>query len=144
MSDSFWPHGLLACQTPLSVDSVGKNTGVGCYALLQGIEPRDRTSLSCVSCIDRQVLMRPGKLLSHLGSPIAIWLYKRHGFPGGSDSKESACKAGDLHSIPGLGRSPGRGYNNRRQYSCLENSMDRGAWQATIHGVTKSLTRLSD
>ena len=51
---------------------------------------------------------------------------------GGSDGKESACSAGDLGSIPGLGRSPGGGHGNPLQYSCLENPMDRGAWQACI------------
>ena len=56
------------------------------------------------------------------------------GFPGGSDSKESACNAGDLGWIPGLGRSPGERKGYAPQYSCLENSMDRGAWQATVHG----------
>ena len=66
------------------------------------------------------------------------------GFPGGSDGKESACSTGDLSSIPGSGRSPGEGNGNPLQYSCLKNSMDRGAWWATIHGVTKSQTRLSD
>ena len=66
------------------------------------------------------------------------------GFLGGSESKESTCNAGDLGSIPGLGRSPGVGHGNPLQYSCLENHMDRGAWQATVHGVTKSQTRLSD
>ena len=66
------------------------------------------------------------------------------GFLGGSESKESTCNAGDLGSIPGLGRSPGEGHGNPLQYSCLENHMDRGAWQATVHGVTKSQTRLSD
>ena len=50
------------------------------------------------------------------------------GFPGGSDSKASACNAGDLGLIPGLGRSPGEGNGNPLQYSCLENSMDEGAW----------------
>ena len=65
------------------------------------------------------------------------------GFPGGSESKESACNAGDPGSIPGLGRSPGEGNDNLLQYSCLENPMDRGAWQATVHGVAKSQTRLS-
>ena len=55
--------------------------------------------------------------------------------------KESAC---NMCSIPGLGRSPGEGNSYPVQYSCLENSMDRGAWQATVHGVTKSHTRLSD
>ena len=64
-------------------------------------------------------------------------------FPGGSDSKESACNVGDLGSVPGLGRSPGGGHGNPFQYSCLENSMDRGAWRATVHGVTKSQTQLS-
>ena len=49
-------------------------------------------------------------------------------FPGGSDGKESACKVGDLVSIPGLGRFPGGGYGNPLQYSCLENLMDGGAW----------------
>ena len=51
-------------------------------------------------------------------------------FPGGSNGKESTCNAGDLGSIPGLGRSPGEGNGYSFQYSCLENSMDRGAWQA--------------
>ena len=60
------------------------------------------------------------------------------GFPGGSDSKESTCSEGDLGSIPGLGRSPGGEHGNPLQYSCLENPMDRGAWQATVHEVTKS------
>ena len=66
------------------------------------------------------------------------------GFPGGSDGKESACIAGDLGLIPVLGRSPGKGNGNPLQHSCLENSMDKGAWRATVHRVTKSRTRLSD
>ena len=53
---------------------------------------------------------------------------------------ESACNVGDLGSIPGLGRSPGGGHGNPLQYSCLENPMDRGAWQAAVHGVAKSRT----
>ena len=75
-----------------------------------------------------------------------IWLIivDFKGFPGSSDGKASACKAGDLGSIPGLGRSPGDGNGNSLQYSCLENSMDRGAWWGTIHGITKSQTQLSD
>ena len=60
------------------------------------------------------------------------------GFPGGSDGKESTCNVGDLDSIPGLGRFPGEGNGNPLQCSCLENPMDRGAWRATVHGVTKS------
>ena len=64
--------------------------------------------------------------------------------PGGSEVKASACNAGDLGSIPGSGRSPGEGNGNPLQYSCLENPMDGGAWWATVHGVAKSWTRLSD
>ena len=63
-----------------------------------------------------------------------------YGFPGSSDGKESACNKGDLGLIPGLGRSPGGEYGNPLQYSCLENPKNRGAWRATVHGVTKSWT----
>ena len=73
-----------------------------------------------------------------------IILLDTYSFPGGSDGKESACKAGDAGLIPGLGRSPGEGNGNPLQYSCLENPMDGGACQATVHGVTKSQTWLSD
>ena len=62
------------------------------------------------------------------------------GFPGGSDSKESACKGEDPGSIPGLGRSPGERNGNPLQCSCLENSTDRGVWWATVHGVSESET----
>ena len=62
------------------------------------------------------------------------------GFAGGSDSKESACSAGDLGLTPGLGRSPGGGHGNPLQYSCLENPMDRGSCLATVHGITESDT----
>ena len=55
-------------------------------------------------------------------------MYYKKGFPSGSDSKASACNAGDLGSVPQLGRSPGEGNGNPLQYSCLENPMDRGAW----------------
>ena len=64
------------------------------------------------------------------------------GFPAGSDDKESACNAADLGLIPGLGRSPGGELGNPLRYSYLENSMDRGVWQATAYGVAKSQTRL--
>ena len=64
--------------------------------------------------------------------------------PGGSDSEEPPCSAGDLGSVPGLGRSPRGEHGNPLQYSYLENPMDRGAWWATVYGVTKSRTRLSD
>ena len=59
------------------------------------------------------------------------------GFSGGSDGKDIACNTGDPGSIPGSGRFPKEGNGNPLQYSCLENPMDRGAWQATVHGVAK-------
>ena len=71
-------------------------------------------------------------------------LWMELSFPGGSDGKESACRAGDPGLIPGLGRSPGGGNGNPFQYSWLGNPMDRGAWWATVHGVTKSWTWISD
>ena len=63
--------------------------------------------------------------------------YPFGGFPHSSVGKESACNAGDLGSIPGLGKSPGEGNGNQHQYTCLENPMDRGACQATVHGVAR-------
>ena len=66
------------------------------------------------------------------------------GFPGGSEVKASACNMGDPGSIPGSGRSTSEGNGNPLQYSCLENPMHREAWWATVHGVTKSWTRLND
>ena len=87
------------------------------------------------ACADARESQEEGSL----GAP--TW---QTGFPGGSDSKESACNAGDEGSIPGLGRSPGEGNDNPHQYSCLGNPMDRGAWRATVHKVANSRTRLSD
>ena len=92
--------------------------------------------------------------LVHLFYPCKFWeifsVYKVHPkkgencIHGGSDSKESACSAGDLGSIPGSGRSPGEENGYPLQYSCLGNPMDRGAWQAKVHGMAKSQTRLRD
>ena len=71
-----------------------------------------------------------------------IWnLQTIQGFPGGSEVKASAWNAGDPGSIPGWGRSPGEGNGNPLQYYCLKNPMDRGAWQATVHGVAKESDR---
>ena len=72
--------------------------------------------------------------------------FKKKGFLGRSNGKESACNAGNPGLIPGSekekgeGHAPGEGHDNPHQYSCLENPMDRGAWWATVHGVTKSQT----
>ena len=92
-----------------------------------------------------------GKPLSLLSKQILVlafidlnFLQFFRDFPGGSDSKASAYNVGDLGSIPGSGRSPGEGNGNPLQYSCLENPIDREAWYATGHGVTKSRTRPRD
>ena len=78
----------------------------------------------------------PGLYFSFLCMKHRGFTYVMMGFPGGSDGKESACNTGDLGSIPGLARSSGEGNGNPLQYSCLENPMDGGAWQAPIPGVT--------
>ena len=62
------------------------------------------------------------------------------GFPGGSVGKETTCNAGNPGLIPGVGRFPGEGNGNPLQYFCLESSMDRGSWRATVHGATKRRT----
>ena len=68
-------------------------------------------------------------------------LFFTMGFPGGSEVKASACNAGYLGLIPGLGKSPGEGNGNPLQYYCLENPMDRGAWRGTDHRVAKNQTQ---
>ena len=84
--------------------------------------------------------LHPSALAPSLNMPPLLLAH----FPGGSEVKASACNAGDLGSIPGSGRSPGEGTGNPLQYSCLENPIDGEAWWATVHGVAKSRTRLSD
>ena len=144
-----------AHQAPLSMEfsrSPGKNTGVGCHFLLQGIFPTQGSNPGLLHC--RQTLYhlsqqgslqcRRPQLNSWVGKipwrrnrlPTPVFL----DFPCGSAGKESACNAGDLGSIPGLGRCPGEGNGNPLQYSCMENSMDRGVCWATVHGVAKSQT----
>ena len=68
------------------------------------------------------------------------WLHHMADFPGGSEGNESSCNAGDPGLIPGLGISLGEGNGYPLQYSCLENSKDKGAWRATVQGVAKSQT----
>ena len=119
--------------------------------------PRGRTGLSCISCIVRQILY----YWHHLRSPFLVHFYsvvnmihqlnKFHlntyslvRFPGGSDGKDSACNAGNQSSMLRLGGFPGEEKGILLQYSFLENSMNRGAWWATVHVVAKSQTWLID
>ena len=78
--------------------------------------------------------------LNKKGLNMQVHLLTCEDFPGGSDGKESACKAEDADSIPGSGRSPGEGNGNPLQDSCLQNPMDRRTWWAKVHGVAKSQT----
>ena len=87
--------------------------------------------------------LRPPALAGRFFTTSATWeIQIKQYIPCGSDGKASACSAGDPGSIPGLGKSLEGGHGKPLQYPCLENPMDRGAWQATVHGVTKSQTRL--
>ena len=91
----------------------------------------------------------PGRIWRGWGRSLTcLWLLFRGSFqkrfPGGSVGKESAFRARYLGLIPGSRRSPGEGNYNPRQYSCLENSMNRGTWWATIHSVANCLTQLSN
>ena len=80
--------------------------------------------------------------LEFLNQSLKVQHIESMGFPGGSNGKESACSAGDSGLIPGSGRSPGEENGNPLQYFCLENPMDRGAWQAIVYRVAKSRTQL--
>ena len=88
------------------------------------------------STVDTQEI-RGGTICFYEVQHLALTEFFFMGFPHSSVSKESACNAGDLGLIPGSGRSPGKGNGSSLQYSCLENPMDRGAWQATVHGVVR-------
>ena len=93
-----------------------------------------RITVAKSKSINRMVLFLKKARFSH---SLKFLVNRINSFPGGSDGKESACNAGYPGSIPG-GKSPGEGNGNPLQYSCLDNSKDRGAWQATVHGVTKN------
>ena len=149
MSDSVWPHRQQPTRLPHPWDSQGKNTGVGCHFLLQCMKVKSESEVtqSCLTLSDPMDYSPPGP--PSMGfSRQEYWsgvpLPSPYIYFAGPDSKEFACSAGDLSLTPGLGRSPGERNGYSLQYSCLENSMDRGAWWATVHGVTKSRTRLSN
>ena len=97
--------------------------------------PRDQAvSPGCYEMECNEVWVPLGISQEERKLAICRWPYIRLAIPDGSDGKESACNAGDLSSIPGSGRSPGEGRGNPLQYFCLESSMDRGAWRATVLG----------
>ena len=170
------PHRLQSARLLCPWDFPGKNIGVNCHFLLQGIFLTQiklaSPILQAVSCISGRFFTAepPGKPQLDICSTTkdnrttSTWqkrqrssLFKNptpsivtHKWAGfhiyrdlflvTQDGKESACSAEDPGSIPGLGRSPGERNGNPLKYSCLGNPMDRGAWQTTVHGVTKSWT----
>ena len=153
VSNSLQPHGLWPTRLLCPWDSLGKNTGVGCHALLQalrdpGIEPRPlRSPAMAVGFFTTSAIWEAGSKktwrqrhrasinhvqsshLSHFQFFLIIYAWMKD-FP---NHKESACDAGDQSSIPGSGRSSGERNGHPLQYSCLENPMDREAWWATVH-----------
>ena len=104
----------------------------------------DTKGISRTPYLELTYLQKAGKMAYKKNKPLIniVVCYIWWDFPGGSDQKESACKARNMGSVPGLGRSPGKGNGYPHQYSCLENSTDRGVWQATVHRVTRNQTRL--
>ena len=141
------PHRRQPTRLPCPWDSPGKNTGVGCHFLLQCMKVKTESELaqSCPTLSDPMDCSLPGSSTHGIfQASVLEWGAIAFSVPGGSDSKESACNVGHLGSIPGSGRSPREGNGNPLQYSCLENLMDWGAQQATVCGVTKSQTRLSN
>ena len=118
------------CSPPGSLcpwDFPGKNTGVGCHTRLQGIFLTQGSNPHLLCLVHWQVDSLP------------------LGFPGVASGKEPVCQCRrDSGSIPGSGRSPGGEHGNPLQYPCMENPVDRGAWRATVLGVTKSWRQLSN
>ena len=132
--ESLQPHGLQPSRLLCPWNSPGKNTGVGCHFLLQRIFLTQGWNPGLLHL--RQILYH----LNQQGSPSSLLML----MVSSSNGKQSAFNEGDWGLIPGSERLPIEGNGNPLQYSCLENSMDRGACRATIHGVTKSWTWLND
>ena len=154
MLNSLWPLELQPTGLLYPWDFPGKNTGVGCHFLLQGIFSTQRSDLGLPHCrqtvyhlscqgshylsewlLSKKINNSTGKDIEKRKPLCTIggnvnWYnhYRKWGFPGGSEGKESTCDEGDLGSIPGSGSSPEEGHVNPLQYSCLENPMNRGAW----------------
>ena len=138
MSDSVRPHRRQPTRLPHPWDSPGKNTGVGCHFLLQCMKVKSESEVAQSSPTRATPWTAAHQAPPSMG-------FSRQEYWSGCHCLLQPANAGDIKdtgSVPGLGRSPGGGHDNPLQY-CLENSMDRGAWQATVSGVTKSRTQLS-
>ena len=134
---------LLSCVSKLRTQEWGKGKKVHHLSLASG-----GIKDVIISCLHAHHLMIESSGLQTLPEcpPCYLRIGTNYwvGFPGGSDSKESACSAGGLGLIPGSGRSPGEGNGNPLQYSCLGNPVDWAVWWATVCGIKKSQTQLSN
>ena len=148
--DSLWPtdcslSGPLCLSVKLLCpwDFSSRNTGVGCHFLFQGIFTTQVLTLYLLCLLNCRQILSPW---SHPGSLFFFYYLSFNpflGLPWCLDGKESSYKAGDPGMIPGFRRFPREGHGNPLQCFCLENPVDRGAWIATTHGVTKNRTRLN-
>ena len=129
MSNFVQRYGLKPIRFLCPWDSLGKKTEVGCYALLKEIFPTPESKLP---------LLSPVFVVGFFATCATWWAQMVKNLPA------NARDPRDLGSIPGSGRCPEAGKGNPHQYSGLENSMDRGAWWATDHGIMESRTQLSD
>ena len=147
VSDSLQPHGLQPTRPlcPWGFSRQDYWSGLPCppgHLPKPGIEPRSPKLQA--DCLPPEPSGKHSFFLRCSQKSLKVVLCYCQGFHGGSDSKESTCKAGDPGLVFGLGRSSGKGNGFPLQYSCLKNSMDRGAWRATVHGVTKIWTQLTN
>ena len=144
MSDSLWPSGLQSARLLCPWDSPGTNTGVGCSALFQGNVPDKPTSLMSLALAGRLfTTSATWDAYIYIYAYVYLCLYIIHIYMVAQQWR-ICLQCRDAGSVPGSRRSPGEGNGNPLQYSCLGNPMDREAWQATVHGVAKSQTRLSN
>ena len=134
-----WAKGPIRRHLPRLPSPWGNEIGVWGWGLGPAGSRISLPTRHCQACGDAPP--SPLSLASPSESCLPVGL---SGFPGGSDSNESACNAGDLGLIPGLGKSPGGGRGNPLHYPFLENSTDRGAWRAMVQGIAKSQTRLNN
>ena len=117
---------------------------------VKDIDPALNLPASTIHSIYKQRILKAAKVALGSTSSKVVFFCSWHtvrntmGFPDGSASKDSACNAGDIGSVPGSRRSSGEGNDNPFQYSCLGNPTDRGAWWATVHRVAKSWEWVSD
>ena len=144
MSDSVRPRRRPPTRLLCPWDSPGKNTGMGCHFLLQCMRVKNETEVtqSCLTLSDSVDCSPPGSSVHGIFRATHSNIL---GLPGSSAGKESPCNAGDLGSIPGLGRSPGGGHGNSLQYSCLENPHGRRSLLGYLHPMDcKKSDTLSD